>query len=187
VEQEVSVDPAPGFHEAYRRIAVTTQQATEASAQTYALAELLIAKGVLGMDELDRARRAVEERLAVAVQEAGMGVQLADEPDKYAVPGDETVQIDCASRYELCRGACCRLRFALSEQDIHEGAVRWELAAPYLNRQRADGMCVHNDPGTYRCGVYEQRPGVCRRYDCRQDKRIWLDFEARQVNPDLYA
>jgi hypothetical protein len=23
----------------------------------------------------------------------------------------------------------------------------------------------------------------CRAFDCRQDRRIWLDFEARIVNP----
>jgi Fe-S-cluster containining protein len=139
------------------------------------------------MDELDRARRAVENRLTEATEAAGMGVQIADEPDKYALPTADVVQIDCESRYELCRAACCKLRFALTEQDIHEGVVRWELSAPYLNRQRGDGMCVHANPETHRCDIYAQRPGVCRRYDCRQDKRIWLDFEARQINPELHT
>jgi phosphatidylglycerol---prolipoprotein diacylglyceryl transferase len=27
---------------------------------------------------------------------------------------------------------------------------------------------------------------VCRSYDCRQDKRIWLDFEKRVINPRIY-
>jgi phosphatidylglycerol:prolipoprotein diacylglycerol transferase len=27
---------------------------------------------------------------------------------------------------------------------------------------------------------------VCRSYDCRQDKRIWLDFERRIINPRIY-
>jgi Fe-S-cluster containining protein len=187
MEQEFPVNAASGFHEAYRRIGVTVEQSTETTAQTYALAELLVTKGVIGMDELDRARRGVQNRLTKAAEDAGMGVQLADEPDKYALPEADEVQIDCAARYELCRGACCKLRFALSEQDIHEGIVQWDLSAPYPNRQRADGLCVHSDTQTFRCNVYANRPGVCRRYDCRQDKRIWLDFDNRKINPELHA
>lgn len=187
MEQEFPVNAASGFHEAYRRIGVTVQQSTETTAQTYALAELLIAKGVIGMDELDRARRGVENRLTKSAEDAGMGVQLADEPDKYALSEAEEVRIDCAARYELCHGACCKLRFALSEQDIHEGMVRWDLSAPYLNLQRADGLCVHSNAQTHHCDIYAQRPGVCRRYDCRQDRRIWLDFDNRQINPELNA
>jgi Fe-S-cluster containining protein len=187
VEQEFPVNAASGFHETYRRISVTMEQSTGTTAQTYALAELLIAKGVIGMDELDRARRGVENRLTKAAEDAGMAVQLADEPDKYALPDGDEVRINCAERYELCRAACCKLRFALSEQDIHEGVVRWDLAAPYLNRQREDGSCVHSNAETLHCDVYAHRPGVCRRYDCRQDKRIWLDFDNRQINPELHA
>jgi hypothetical protein len=33
--------------------------------------------------------------------------------------------------------------------------------------------------------VRDQRPLPCRGYDCRKDKRVWLDFENRIVNPDL--
>jgi Putative zinc- or iron-chelating domain len=47
----------------------------------------------------------------------------------------------------------------------------------------ADHYCAHLDRETHRCGVYAQRPIPCRGYDCRKDTRIWLDFEARVVNP----
>src|SRR5262249_48952941 len=114
-----------------------------------------------------------------------MEVHLGHEPDKYATDG-QGVEIDCESRLHLCRAACCRLRFPLTWQDIHEGVVQWEPDQPYLNRQREDGWCFHCSADG-RCGVYEQRPAVCRRYDCRQDRRIWLDFEHRVVNPDLEA
>ena len=42
------------------------------------------------------------------------------------------------------------------------------------------------DRATHRCGVYEQRPIPCRGYDCREDGRIWLDFERRVVNPAIH-
>jgi Fe-S-cluster containining protein len=174
-----------GFHETYRRLGVSAESAFQAAAHAFAITELLIAKGLIGVEELGDRQRKVEERLRANLAEAGMMVQLADEPDKYAM--GETAEIDCHSRLPLCRAACCRLRFALSEQDIHEGVVQWEITQPYLNRQGADGYCVHCNSETRACTVYERRPSICRRYDCRQDKRIWLDFEQRVINPELFA
>jgi Fe-S-cluster containining protein len=65
--------------------------------------------------------------------------------------------------------------------------MRWELSEPYLNRQGHDRYCSHLDRGTRRCSIYDQRPGICRTYDCRQDKRIWQDFEQGIINPDLFV
>lgn len=112
-------------------------------------------------------------------------VHVAEEPDKYGIEAG-TVHIDCEQRLHLCRAACCRMRFVLSEQDVREGVVQWEPGAPYMNRQGADGYCVHCDAAKKGCQVYTQRPAVCRRYDCRGDRRIWLDFVERIVNPDLF-
>jgi Fe-S-cluster containining protein len=173
------------FHAAYGRMGSGVEKLYEVAAQAFAVSELLITKGVIGIEELNRVSRAVEERLRDAYDNAGMTVQLAESVDKYALETD--VAIDCASRLHLCRAACCTLRFALSEQDIHEGSVQWELTQPYLNRQRADGYCVHCDGATKSCGVYASRPAVCRGYDCRQDTRIWVDFEGRVPNPELAA
>src|SRR5437588_758017 len=107
------------------------------------------------------------------------------EPSLEQLRNDGAVQIDCENRLSLCRGACCRLSFALTVQDLEEGAVKWELGRPYMVRRDADGYCHHLEREQKRCGVYEQRPIVCRSYDCRKDKRIWADFENRIVSPDL--
>ena len=118
--------------------------------------------------------------------EEGLGLRLDErDEDKYSLGG--LPEIDCADRVALCGAACCRMRFALSRQDVEEGVIRFDLGRPYLNRVAASGYCVHFDDGGCRCTVYEQRPGVCRRYDCRQDPRIWLDFEARVPSPILGA
>lgn len=173
------------FHEAYRRIGLTAGDVRDASAMVYGLAELLVRNGVVGLDELERTRQTVEERMDAALEQVGMTVQLTDQAsDKYALEETATA-IDCENRLHVCFAACCRLRFALSEQDITEGVLCWELAEPYLNRQTDDGWCVHNDASTGACNVYTQRPTVCRQYDCRQDPRIWVDFDARIINPDL--
>jgi hypothetical protein len=173
-----------GFHVAHNRIGASANRMVQAAANTYALAELLVRKGVIGVDELDATRRTVEGRLREEVQDK-VAVRITEgAPDKYDMP-DQAVEIDCENRIPLCKGACCRLRFALTEQDIEEGIVHWNLAEPYLNRQSADGYCTHSDSATRGCTIYANRPAVCRGYDCRRDQRIWLDFEQRVPNPKL--
>jgi hypothetical protein len=41
------------------------------------------------------------------------------------VPKKGGVEIDCPRRIPLYKAACCRLRFALSRQDVEEGIVQW--------------------------------------------------------------
>jgi hypothetical protein len=112
-------------------------------------------------------------------------VYLTEGADKYALDDDGHEPIDCAARLALCHAACCRLRVPLTRQDLDEGVVEWDRDQPYLNRQRADGWCVHCDPASRRCTTYEHRPGLCRRFDCRGDGRIWIDFERRIPAPSV--
>ena len=79
---------------------------------------------------------------------------------------------------------CCKLTVALSSADLDEGVIRWDYGQPYMIRQRAsDGFCVHNDPATHGCTVHAQRPLVCRKYDCRDDARVWIDYDKRIPAP----
>jgi hypothetical protein len=171
-----------GFRTAIDRVGSASQRLMETASHAFALAELLVSKGIIGMDELSHRQHQVQERLQSAYRESGLTVQISSEvTDKYAVtPAD----IDCHARLPLCQAACCRLRFPLTPQDVEEGVVQWTLTEPYLNRQTPDGYCVHCDGASRHCLVYERRPGVCRTYDCRKDHRIWLDFENRVINPD---
>jgi Fe-S-cluster containining protein len=112
-------------------------------------------------------------------------VRIEADIDKYALR--DLPQIDCAERLHLCRARCCTTDVTLARQDVEERIVTWEHTRPYLLRKRGDGYCVHSDPETQRCTVYPHRPAVCRVYDCRQDRRIWIDFEQRipAVDPAL--
>jgi len=182
--EDLRNDVAEGLMYSHSRENANTSKVLEVASFSYALIELLNERGVISIEELDERKRKVGARLADKFAEKGMGVALTDEEkDKYAYEG--TVQIDCDKRIPLCRGACCRLRFALTVQDLEEGSVKWELGRPYMIRHDADGYCHHLERETKHCGVYEQRPIVCRAYDCRKDKRIWADFENRIVSPDL--
>lgn len=101
--------------------------------------------------------------------------------DKYqAVPSVPP----CEELISICQARCCKLSFALSTADLDEGVIRWDYGQPYMIRQRAsDAYCVHNDPDSHFCTVHAQRPRVCRIYDCRDDKRIWLDYDQRLPAP----
>jgi len=111
----------------------------------------------------------------------GVRVQLDTGDDKYTVtPAD----IPCAELLHLCHARCCSYSFSLSSADLDEGIIRWDYGQPYLIRQRAsDGYCVHNDATTRHCTVHHARPRVCREYDCRDDKRVWIDFANRIPAP----
>ena len=175
---------ADGLMYSHSRENANTSKVLEVASFSYALIELLMERGLISVEELDQRKREVGQRLVEKFAEKGMGVALTDDAqDKYAY--DRPVQIDCENRLALCRGACCRLRFALTVQDLEEGTVKWELGRPYMIRHQENGYCHHLDTETKGCGIYESRPIVCRAYDCSKDKRIWADFDNRIISPDL--
>ena len=130
----------------------------------------------------------VNEKVVVAEADERRGdpsfddtrVRLGPDGNKHAV---EVPPIDCASLLHLCKARCCRFTVALDFQDLDDG-LRWEYSRPYeLKRRKADGYCVHSQPGTLRCDVYTNRPSSCRSYDCRKDARVWEDFDAQRPAP----
>jgi putative zinc- or iron-chelating protein len=177
-------DMLRGLIYSHNRANGNTAEVHQASATVHALVELLIERGVLDRTTLETRQQEAAERLRRQYLERGMAVAMQEfDVSKYAFQGG--AEIDCENRIPLCKAACCRLPLALSKEDVQEGIVRWDLGQPYIIAQDKDGYCVHMDRQTCRCAVYVQRPIPCRGYDCRQDKRIWLDFEKRVVNPQI--
>jgi hypothetical protein len=175
---------AEGLLYTHSRLNTNTKKILEAASFLYALIEILEDKGLITIEELDERKKIVGNRLTKQFRQNGNGVMLQDpEYDKYTFQSGAA--IDCENRVHLCKAACCRLPFALSKQDIREGIVHWDLGQPYLIAQDKDGYCVHLNRGSCGCSVYAHRPVPCRGYDCRNDKRIWLDFEQRTVNPAI--
>jgi Fe-S-cluster containining protein len=183
-ERSVRQETAEGLLYTHTRLSQSTHKILEASSFLYALVEVLNEKGLITIQELDERKKTVGARLAEQLKEKGLGVMLTEhEEDKYTFANE--AKIDCESRLDLCHASCCRLRFALSKQDVYEGIIRWELGQPYLIAQGNDGYCTHLDRGTCHCTVRDHRPVACRGYDCRNDKRIWKDFENRIINPNI--
>lgn len=143
------------------------------------LGHVLAEKQALIPADVQQARDAY----ANAAPPAAVRVRIGLDTDKYsdaALPAE----IDCAARLPLCHAACCRLHFVLGTQDLDEGVVKWDYGVPYVVRQDANGWCTHLSADR-ECGVHEQRPLACRRYDCRDNPDIWIDFERRIPNPKI--
>ncbi|MEA3283178.1 MAG: YkgJ family cysteine cluster protein [Euryarchaeota archaeon] len=181
--EELRGDVVLGLLYVHHQLGANTGKALEASSFLYALTELLIERGVITEKELNERKIVVAKRLTEKFREIGMGAAFQEEEqDKYGI---DDVQIDCEERKHLCKAACCKMSFALSRQDIKEGIVKWDLGHPYMIAKEEDGYCTHFEKTERGCGIWKNRPVPCRAYDCRNDKRIWIDFEKRIVNPEL--
>ena len=65
-----------------------------------------------------------------------------------------------------CRANCCKLEVILMGEDDVPGALihidRW---GGHVMARLDDGWCAALDRDTMLCGIYEQRPAVCRDYE----------------------
>src|SRR5262245_23785273 len=148
------------------------------AAQVVALTEVVTARvgGESVEDAVGATTPARVEEILAADERSVARLVIADAVDKYEV---EDAAMPCAELMPICHAACCTLDFALSSQDLDEGVVRWDYGRPYIIAQRDDGYCVHNAAGSHACEIHAQRPATCRRYACKDDKRIWDDFDRR--------
>lgn len=160
------------------------QRTFETESIVLGLVDVLLGKGVI--DEVglttaaNDARDAMDERGETTMP----GIQLRlDSPEIE----NQTVEVDCAARMPVCHAICCKLNFALTAPEIEGGKVKWDLGRPYLIRHDEEGFCTHCDRGTGACGIYEDRPQICRSYSCAGDTRIWKDFDNMVLNDEWIA
>lgn len=143
------------------------------TARFHRLVEVLVARGVI---------RPLDAKLLERLG-GGAGrprVALAQVRDKHAIVSPD---IDCAAHLPLCQGRCCGFAVALTPDEVAGGTLKWNLEEPYmLSRETADGYCAHLQVGGA-CECYGDRPASCREFDCRDDRRVWLDYEQRIPAP----
>lgn len=157
----------------------------EAESFLYGMLDVLVTKEVVTAEEVADATDHVRRRMEERGETLGPGVALrVDAPREEP---DDFVAVDCAERLHVCKAICCKLHFALTADEVEAGRVRWDLGQPYFIRQEASGFCTHLDPESRGCSVYEDRPGICRRYSCAGDERIWKDFENMELNEEWLA
>lgn len=165
------------LHELGRRQRATDEGVAALRGKLDALLDVLAAKEVLGPGNQKHI-----ERCGQSGSDARPRVRLSTyDPDKYNMLHGEPV--DCADRMPLCKGRCCKLTIVLTEQDLDEGKLKWDLQEPYVLRRAQDRRCIYQDRTSGFCTNYEHRPATCRGYSCRNDRRIWLDFDNKIPAP----
>jgi len=146
--------------------------------------DVLVASGLLKEEEILEAARKVRTQMDAQGRTTAPNIALrVDAPLAAGQP--EFVAVNCAERLPVCKAICCRLHFALTAEEVEKGAVKWDMGRPYSIRQESDGSCTHMIGGN--CSVYADRPGICRRYSCATDTRIWSDFENMVLNEEWIA
>ena len=158
----------------------TKHDLVDVTSRLFALIEELVADGQLDLQSFEGRRLRLQQKGEGRLQERAH-VLVDNTVDKYELK--DIPQIDCKSRLDLCKARCCRLTFP-PFQDLDESIVKWNYSNPYLIRQKDNDYCIHHDCDGRLCLVYENRPATCRTYDCRNDKRIWIDFERRIPAPE---
>lgn len=130
-------------------------------------------------ESITEEQRAYMKEMIAKLMEKGIFVVYGDE-DKDA----EMVAFDDGGRKKLCKSVCCSFIFALSKADVRKGVAKWNLKRPYFIARDEDGYCPHLNRETLKCIIWEDRPERCRKYDCRKDANVWVDWERKMVNKD---
>jgi hypothetical protein len=141
-------------------------------------------------DEADAIQASVRARIPELLRKiraadvrADGRVHIGDSIDKYDVPALAGGGPPCFELLPICEARCCSFEVPLSTQDLDEGVLRWDRGRPYLIQHEADRYCTHLSREGAGCTSYAQRPAPCREYDCRDDPRVWTDYEQRIVAP----
>lgn len=77
--------------------------------------------------------------------------------------------------------ACCRQQIVrLTDEDLPNlPFYSWRQIGEFrVLNNKANGECFHLGPEG--CSIYEQRPSVCRTYDCRKQFKILSPAERRR-------
>ncbi len=151
--------------------------------QLVALTRELERRGHVREEDVLAALPAVTDETRVTAEKSG-GLRVNIGPNRESKYDAEPPDVPCAELLSTCQARCCQLGFTLNTQDLNECEVRWDYLDPYSILQRtSDRYCVHNDVDSKQCQLYEQRPLPCRKFDCRDDPRVWSDFDKRELAP----
>jgi len=91
---------------------------------------------------------------------------------------EKTKLLDCdAGRRLGCKSFCCRLLIRLEEHERNEIDPETQRTKGYVDKKES-GICLHQDEQTGLCRNWENRPMVCREYDCNLDKLLQIVFKS---------
>lgn len=131
--------------------------------------------------ELTEEQRTYIRKMLERFMELGYGAVYGVEDGS-----EKTVVYDTDDRKALCKSVCCSFVFALTKKDVEMGVAKWNPKRPYFNAKEEDGYCTHLDREKLLCTIWEDRPERCRNYDCRKDQNVWLDWDNKILNQDVF-
>lgn len=96
-------------------------------------------------------------------------------------PPDIDPSVQCSD----CEAICCRLTVVLlpGDERVPQEFTTVDAHGLHMMARGEDGWCVALDLNTMRCSIYEQRPGICRKFEmgsefCRAERDEWRGLEA---------
>jgi hypothetical protein len=131
--------------------------------------------------ELSEEQQAYIKKMLKRLMELGIGAVYGDEDDS-----ENAVAFSHGERLSVCRAVCCSFIFALTKEEVQKGLIRWDSQRPYFVHIDKDGYCHHLNRETFICTIWDERPQRCRKYDCRKDPNVWLDWDHRVINPRVF-
>ena len=82
--------------------------------------------------------------------------------------------LDCDAGRKLgCKSFCCRLLVRLEEHERNEVDPETQRTKGYVDKKE-NGTCLHQNEQSGLCLNWENRPKVCREYDCNFDKMLQI-------------
>jgi Fe-S-cluster containining protein len=117
---------------------------------------------------------------------------MSTTPTPARVFGVDEPGIDPSVSCDACDAVCCRLTVVLMPEDRVPGHLTTRTAQGLEVMARdEDGWCVAIDPLRMCCSIYEQRPGICRKFAmggpyCRDIRATHRDQLLRGIPLTLY-
>lgn len=92
----------------------------------------------------------------------------------------ELALLDCdAGRALGCKSFCCRLLVRLEEHERNEIDPTTHRLKGYVDKKE-NGACLHQNEETGLCENWENRPKICREYDCNYDKLLQVVLVSKE-------
>jgi Fe-S-cluster containining protein len=131
--------------------------------------------------EMPEEQRAYIKKMLKRLMELGIGAVYGDEDT-----GEHAVEFDCAERLPICKAVCCSFTFAITKEEVQQNIIQWNPKLPYFIKRDEDGYCPHLNRETCSCNIWDDRGQRARKYDCRKDPNVWLDWDNMIINPRVF-
>ena len=125
--------------------------------------------------------RAYIKKMLQKLIKLGMAVVYGDENNN-----EKEAVFNHNGRKKICKAVCCSFNFALTKEEVEKGIIKWNKEWPYFISKDEDGYCSHLNRKTLTCEIWENRPQRCRKYDCRKDPTVWIDWEKKIINDEVF-